>query len=248
MRLVSLWGLSRLLVIFLGPQGSGKTTQAILLKRKLENEGYRVAVTESIHYTVLLRIWHKFLILLTRRKIKYRFRSKGLIEEFVEPSLLARMFKVDFIINLLSALFSFLKISLLLFLYPIVIEHEGYIYNHLAYLFFIYRKLFTINFVLRKYKVLLRLLPRKRLIILLDISSLEPSDLYIRYGKRGSLTEPWYYVKYQAAIYKALALAEPLKVMLDASIDRNLLADTAYKLVLQIYEGLSIKSRINWMR
>jgi len=235
--------LNRLLVIFLGSQGSGKTTQAMLLKRKLENEGYRIAITESIHYTALLGVWHKFLIFLTKRKIRYRFRSEGLIEEFIEPSLLAHMFKVDFIINFLSAIFSFLKISLLLLFYPIVIEHEGYIYNHLAYLIFIYRKLFTIKFVLKMYKILLRFMPCKRLVILLDISSLKSSDLYIRYKKRGSLSEPWYYIKYQAAIYKAFTSVEPLKIVLDAGMDKDVLANIAYKLVLQIYKSLSTNPR-----
>lgn len=237
--------LRRLLIIFLGPQGSGKTTQAILLKRKLETRGYRVIVTEGIYHTVFLRAWHKFLIFLTKRRIRYRFRNEGLIEEFAEPSLLAHMFKIDFIFNLFSAISSFLKISLLLLFYPIVIEHEGYIYNHLAYLLFIYRKLFATGYVLRKYKVLLKMLPRRRLIILLDISNLKPSDLYVRYRKRGSLTEPWHYIKYQAAVYKTFTLIEPQKVILDAGMDKNMLSDITYKLVLQIYESLGITQRIH---
>ncbi len=101
-----------MLIIFLGPCGSGKTTQAILLKRKLKILGrYRVAVTEGVHFTILLRIWYKLLIFLTRRRIRYRFRREGLVEEFVESSLLARMFRVDFVVNLVSAVISSLKIS-----------------------------------------------------------------------------------------------------------------------------------------
>jgi DNA polymerase III delta prime subunit len=235
--------LNKILIIFLGPQGSGKTTQAILLKRKLEGEGYKVAITEGIYYTLFLWVWHKIVMILTGRKIRYKFRDNAMVEEFVEPLLLIHISKIDFIINLFSAIFSFLKISLLLLFYPIVIEHEGYIYNHLTYLIFIYRKLFTIKFVLKMYKILLRLMPRKRLVILLDISSLKFSDLYIRYKERGSLSEPWYYIRYQAAIYKAFASVEPLKIVLDAGMDKDILANIAYKLVLQIYKSLSANSR-----
>jgi len=225
-----------LLVIFLGPQGSGKTTQAVILKRKLENEGYRIAITESVHYTVFLRIWHKFLMFLTRRKIKYRFRSEKLIEEFVEPSFLAHMFKIDFIINLISAIISALKIFLLSLFYQVVIEHEGFIYNHLAYLFFIYRKLFTVKFLLKKYQVFLRLLPKKRIVVILDTSNVKPIDLYKRYRKRGSLSEPWLYIKYQAIVYKTISSVEKNRAIYDASIDKHILANNILSFVLQNLE------------
>lgn len=225
-----------MLVIFLGPQGSGKTTQAVILKRKLENEGYRIAITESVHYTVFLRIWHKFLMFLTRRKIKYRFRSEKLIEEFVEPSFLAHMFKIDFIINLISAIISALKILLLSLFYQLVIEHEGFIYNHLAYLFFIYRKLFTVKFLLKKYQVFLRLLPKKRIVVILDTSNVKPIDLYKRYRKRGSLSEPWLYIKYQAIVYKTISSVEKNRAIYDASIDKHILANNILSFVLQNLE------------
>jgi thymidylate kinase len=225
-----------LLVIFLGPQGSGKTTQAVILKRKLENEGYRIAITESVHYTVFLRIWHKFLMFLTRRKIKYRFRSEKLIEEFVEPSFLAHMFKIDFIVNMISAIISALKIFLLSLFYQVVIEHEGFIYNHLAYLFFIYRKLFTVKFLLKKYQVFLRLLPKKRIVVILDTSNVKPIDLYKRYRKRGSLSEPWLYIKYQAIVYKTISSVEKNRAIYDASIDKHILVNNIFSFVLQNLE------------
>jgi len=225
-----------LLVIFLGSQGSGKTTQAVILKRKLESEGYRIAITESVHYTVFLRMWHKFLMLLTRRKIKYRFRSEKLIEEFVEPSFLAHIFKIDFIINLISAIISALKIFSLSLFYQVVIEHEGFIYNHLAYLFFIYRKLFTARFLLKKYQVFLRLLPKKRIVVILDTSNVKPIDLYKRYRERGSLSEPWLYIKYQAIVYKTISSVEKNRAIYDASIDKHILANNIFSFVLQNLE------------
>jgi len=229
-----------LLIIFLGPQGSGKTTQAILLKKRLEELGYRVTVTESIHYTLLLRIWHKLLISLTGRKIKYRFRSEGLVEEFVEPSLLARTFIIDFMINMVAAIISTLKLSILSIFYPVIIEHEGLTYNQLAYLCFIYRKLFSIKFLVSRYNILLRLLPKKKLIIVFDITNLNPVDLRVRYRERRSLSEPWYYVKYQAAIYKALASLEHQYAIFDASMAKVSLSNDILTFVLQ---NLKINSR-----
>lgn len=222
-----------MLIIFLGPQGSGKTTQAILLKGRLEMLGYRVAVTESVHYTILLRVWHKLLVFLTRRRIRYRFRREGLVEEFVEPSLLARMFRVDFVVNLISALISSLKISLLSLLYPVVIEHEGFVYNQLAYLCFIYRKLFTIKSLIRSYQILLRLPPRKRLVILLDVSNLKPSELYARYRRREGLSEPGYYIRYQMVIYRVLASIEQRHSSFDAGMNVIELSNDIYTFIFQ---------------
>jgi thymidylate kinase len=222
-----------MLIILLGPQGSGKTTQAVLLKRKLKELGYRVIITEGTHYTLLLRAWHRLLISLTGRKIKYKFRSNGLIEEFVEPSLLAHMFYIDFIINLASAIISRLKIFLLSIFYSIIIEHEGYIYNQLTYLCFIYRELFNIKFLIKRYQILLKLLPKKRLLILLDITNLKPIDLQVRYRKRRSLDEPWYYIRYQAAIYKALASLEHKYAIFDANTDESSLSNAIFSFILK---------------
>jgi thymidylate kinase len=222
-----------LLIIFLGPQGSGKTTQAILLKRKLKMLGYRVTVTESVHYTILLRMWHKLLMFLTRRRIRYRFRREGLVEEFVEPSLLARTFRVDFVVNLVSAVISSLKISLLSLLYPVVIEHEGFVYNQLAYLCFIYRKLFAMKFLMRSYQILLRLPPRKRLVIVLDVSNLKPGELYARYRRRGGLSEPWHYIRYQMVIYRVLASMEQRHALFDASMNMIELSNDIYTFIFQ---------------
>jgi thymidylate kinase len=226
-------GVDKLLIILLGPQASGKTTQAILLKKKLKELGCRVIVTEGIHYTLLLKAWHKLIILLTGRKIRYKFRSEDLIEEFIEPLLLAHIFPLDFIINLTSAIISSLKIFLLSIFYPTIIEHEGFIYNQLAYLCFIYRRLFDTKFLMKKYQVLLKLLPKDKLIILLDVTNLKPTDLRVRYSKRKSLSEPWYYIRYQAAVYKALASSEYRCAVFDANMDKYRLFDAIFAFVSQ---------------
>jgi hypothetical protein len=227
-----------MLIVLLGPQASGKTTQAMLLKKKFEKSGYRVLMTESIHYTILLRAWYKFLISISGRKIRYKFRDENLVEEFVEPYLLARTFPVDFIINMVSAIISSLKILLLSIFYPIIIEHEGFIYNQFAYLCFIYRKIFDIKFLLKKYKMFFKFLPKERLVVLLDITNLRPIDLQIRYCKRKSLSEPWYYIKYQAIIYRALALSEHCCAIFDASMDKFELFNAIFAFILQSLRSL----------
>ena len=225
--------MNKLLIIFLGAQGSGKTTNALLLKRRLSKLGYKAVLTKAIHYTILLKLWHRFVAILTSRKVSYRFRPNGSIEEFVEPSLLKRLISLDYIVSLASAVISALKIRFLLMMFPIVIEHEGFIFNQLVYLLFIYRRLVNEEVLLRKYRTLLSFIPKNVLVIFLDVSKLRPEDLYFRYHKRGSLSEPWYYVKFQTHIYRALAQVSRKSVVLDASMDLVSLSNLMLNFVIQ---------------
>jgi len=229
--------LGKLLVVLLGPQGVGKTTQALLLKKKLSRLGYRVTITESIYHTIILKIWYKLIITLTGRRIRYKFHPNGAIEEFVEPNMLKRMINIDFMINLISAVISALKIRLLSAIFPIVIEHEGFLYNQVAYLSFIYRKHMDIRTLIDKYCIFLRLIPKNALVIVLDVARLRQEDLQARYRRRGSLSEPWYYIKHQSLIYKALARLCQKYVILDAGMDGNSLSKLTTNFVLQSLSG-----------
>jgi len=122
-------------------------------------------------------------------------------------------------------------------MFPIVIEHEGFIYNQIAYLSFIYRKHMDIRMLVRKYSILLRLIPKNTLIIILDVAGLRSEDLQIRYYRRGSPSEPWYYVKYQALLYRVLARLSQKHIILDAGMDVNSLSKLINNFVLQSLSG-----------
>jgi len=67
----------------------------------------------------------------------------------------------------------------------------------------------------------------------LSITSLNPVDLRVRYHERKSLSEPWYYIRYQAAIYKALASLERQCAVFDASMAKVSLSNDILTFVLQ---------------
>jgi len=196
--------LGKLLVIFVGPQGTGKTTQALILQKNLKGLGIRVALTEAIYHTVLLRIWHKFVSRITGRKIRYRFRPSRGVEEFVEPTLLAKISIIDFVFNILSAIISLIKIQTLMLIYQVVIEHEGFLFNHLAYLAYVYRRHMSPTSTIRKYNLLLRLIPKNTFVIFLNPEGMSRSSLHWRYRKRMSPEEPYHYILWQTLAYRML--------------------------------------------
>jgi hypothetical protein len=75
--------------------------------------------------------------------------------------------------------------------------------------------------------------PRKRLVILLDVSNLKPSELYARYRRRGGLSEPWYYIRYQMVIYRVLASMEQQHALFDAGMNMIELSNNIYTFILQ---------------
>jgi len=194
----------KLLVVFVGPQGTGKTTQALILQKNLKGLGIRATLTEAIYHTVLLRMWHKFIVKITGRKIRYRFRPSGGDEEFVEPTLLAKISIIDFVFNIFSAIISLIKIQTLMLIYQIVIEHEGFLFNQVAYLAYIYRRHMSITSTIKRYNLLLRLTPKNMFVIFLNPEGMSRSSLHRRYRKRMSPEEPYHYILWQTLAYKIL--------------------------------------------
>ncbi|MEM1510753.1 MAG: hypothetical protein QW096_12880 [Thermofilaceae archaeon] len=198
-------------IFFIGPQGSGKTTQALLLKQSLmTHTHFKVHLTESIHYTLITRLWYRLIMALTRRKIRYRFYVDGPIQEFVEPTILRKLFPLDILIHIYSAVLSALKVRMLLLFHDIVIEHEGYILNQIAYIAFIHRKHISPRDVTRKLRMLFSLLPKRSVIIMLHI---DYEQLKSRYLKRGSHIEPPYYVEFQSFMYDEVVKCLPRHVI-----------------------------------
>jgi hypothetical protein len=86
---------------------------------------------------------------------------------------------------------------------------------------------------MRSYQILLRLPPRKRLVIVLDVSNLKPGELYARYRRRGGLSEPWHYIRYQMFIYRVLASMEQRHALFDADMNMIELSKNIYTFIFQ---------------
>lgn len=223
----------RLLIILVGPQGSGKTTQAIMLKAKFSSiPSISVTITEAVHYTVIARLWYKFLMILTERKIKYKFYADDeSIHEFIDPYLLKKIFRLDAFIHILSGIISLLKLNILRLVYSIVIEHEGTVINQTAYFAFIHRRNYSLSDAVKTLGILLRLLPRDSIIIVLKVHYPEVVN---RYVKRRSPIEPPYYVSFQTMLYEFLVkhFFKDRAVIIDANKDADKVLNDILKYLL----------------
>lgn len=201
----------KLFIIFVGPQGSGKTTQALLLAQSLAARKHtKVCITESIHYTIITKLWYQLIIFITRRRSSHKFYENGGIQEFVEPTILRKLFPLDVLIHILSAVFSLLKIYMLLLFYGTVIEQEGCILNQIVYIAFIHRKYISPISIAKKLGALFSLLPKRSVIMMLRV---DYEQLKRRYLKRGSYIEPSYYVEFQSFMYDEVVKCLPRRVI-----------------------------------
>jgi DNA polymerase III delta prime subunit len=123
-------------IIFVGPQGVGKTTQAILLLRYVKHFcRRRVRLIELTHYVILHRIFASIVKLLGKTYIK--FYEDASFTEAPSPRLLKTLFPLLLVLHLISLIISNVSLNLKhKILQASVIEDEGYIFKQLADIFY----------------------------------------------------------------------------------------------------------------
>jgi len=221
-----------MLITFVGPQGSGKTTQALLLKKALTGNKYlKVHLTTAIYYSLVSRLWYKLLMVITRRKIKYRFYENASVQEFVDPNILNKLLILDLLVNIASALLSLLKLHILLLFHDVVIEDEGCLFNQIAYIAFVHRKHVAPAQMVKRLLILQRLMPRNFIILFLRVNY---KQLRERYIKRGSRIEPAHYIEFQLQIYDMIAKHLPVHVIkVDAGEAIETISQQIWKVISQ---------------
>jgi DNA polymerase III delta prime subunit len=126
-------------VIFLGPQGVGKTTIASILQRRLKAVGKRVSIINGDQANTFHNIYIKTLSSL--KYIKERFYEDQDPVKRPDPNILTRLHLLDVLLGFIGHFLAFFRITLHLVVNDVVIEHEGftfkflvnYIYTHLVY-------------------------------------------------------------------------------------------------------------------
>jgi hypothetical protein len=199
----------RKLVLFVGPQGSGKTTQALLLSKRLESDGFHV-LTTTLSYSP---IFQSIFIQLTRRASGTRAFKSGFYENqpaYVAPNpeIMKKNFGLSILLQLTGYVFSRIKLAAVAPLYDVVIDHEGYVIKQIADFSClaagakIEPKSTAEKFLKFFEHFLLGSLGKQRFVIL--YLSAEHEALKPRYVKRNSSIEPVGYVDFQNGVFDRL--------------------------------------------
>jgi len=201
--------MTKRIVIFVGAQGSGKTTQAHLLLQRLKSQGLDVRIT-SLSYYVIFQL--KFMEFLKKASGTHTIKVKPYenLQPHIDPA--PEMYKSFFGLLIALHLFSFflsrIKQMVLRPFYGVIIEHEGYIMKEIADLDYLVNRS-NINprsitsKLLEKMKVLL-LSPLKKYPVVIIYFEGQPGFLKPRYLRRSSGIEPSDYIYFQNMIYDKL--------------------------------------------
>lgn len=199
--------MKKVFVIFVGPQGVGKTTQAEELMLKLKAQGYKVHTTRLISYVILQYKFQSFLKNLFNRKVLKKFYEDEGPQENVDPELYRKVFLVMEGLYLLGFIIATLKKKVLMMYNNILIEHEGYVFKQLADLWFLAKELgitgeksFAQRVLSKLTKFLLLSILKERSFMVVLFQA-DYSSIRTRYLTRSSHIEPEKYVEFQSFLY-----------------------------------------------
>jgi len=198
--------LKKQFIIFIGPQGAGKTTQALFLKCKLANTG-KVIVTSLINYTFLLHEFQDFLATFQGVRIKY-FEDRPAIKA-PNPLLLKKLLPLVILVHIFGYVISLIKLRVLTLKYDIVIEQEGFVFRQISdlyYLIYMLENYWKADISTRSLKMsrflfdfFLTSLPENMILVYLDSKNLRE-----RYKQRASPIEPEHYIQISRLVFEKI--------------------------------------------
>jgi hypothetical protein len=227
----------RKLIVFVGCQGAGKTTQAFLLLNDLISLGYNVCIASFIDYT----IFHlKFIGLLGRlcreNTIRVKFYEDLPPSPSPSPEIYRRLFILLVLLHFVGFVISSIKRKFLKFLYQLVVEHEGYVFKQFVDIYFLaifakIRSKSMADTLLRRFSMMLLSALLKDKILVVHLTAKKPNILKKRYIKRPHV-EPTFYLCFQEKMYakliEYLARSRNIDVV---NVDCNLSATKVHQLV-----------------
>lgn len=191
----------RPMVIFIGPQGSGKSTQVDLLFNWLQSHNLRVKKTHILHKHLFAYLFEKILIMLGR--YSYWVYPSGEKTKVLDYEFERRILRLWFFMQVFSVIVTvFFRVYLRLWSGFIVIA-ERYIPDAVIHLLMIsdFHNP-SDSFVTNLTRHLLRYIPKNSLIIFLNCKY---PVLKQRYNSRGSQTEPEFYISRYVELYPVIA-------------------------------------------
>jgi deoxyadenosine/deoxycytidine kinase len=200
------------LVVFVGAQGSGKTTQARLLSKTLEYRGKKVHVT-SLSYSPLFHC--AFIKLAVKASgsnvVKTRFYEDKPAQASPNPKTVAKLLWVADLFQFSSFVLSQVKLAALKPFNKIIIDHEGYVLKQIADFICLAGDAQKATGSKPKKSAgtltgfLLRSLAKNR--VVLFYLKAEHASLRPRYAKRGTAVEPAGYTDFQNSFFENLLSA-----------------------------------------
>ncbi len=201
-----------IMIIFVGPQGVGKTTQASLLQRKLGRSNYNTILTSLTDYTILhirlIKILGR-LCRLCKNCVMVKFYDDLPPHPSPSPEMYRRLFSLVVMAHLIGLVISYIKMKLLMLRNKMLIEHEGFVFKQIPDLYYLARfaKVSdrSIAGILLKFltKFILRLLVRIKDSATIVYLRACPEVLKPRYSGRPHI-EPSHYISFQNEIYDKL--------------------------------------------
>jgi DNA polymerase III delta prime subunit len=188
----------KIFIVFIGPQGAGKTTLARLLTRKLMCKGFRMCNIRLIDYTIYHYIYLKVLISIAKNV------------DFAE--VFSRLLLLFIILHFIGSSISILKFALLRFIWrcEVIIEDEGFIFKEIADIYFTLGITNSLRaganqHIVRSFLKYLFSIGRKSMknTILIYVNA-PYSILKMRYERNRKKVEDRRYVAFQDSIYKLL--------------------------------------------
>jgi len=189
---------NKIFVVFIGPQGAGKSTLAKILLKKLAYEGFNTCSIRLIDYTIFHRIYIKMLVLLAKS---------------VFAKIFSRLLLFFVFLHLVGLLISIIKFNFYMFTRrcDVIIEDEGFIFKNLADVYFVVNITSSLKLkinceimklFLRLWFITGRMIMNKRAIII-DVEA--PYEvLKIRYMRDERKIEDRRYIVFQSSFYKII--------------------------------------------
>jgi deoxyadenosine/deoxycytidine kinase len=215
------------LVVFVGPQGSGKTTQAKLLSENLKLRGLSVHVTSLSYSPLFQQLFLKFAKKVSgTRLVESKFYEDIPTQTAPNIEIIGKTFGLELFLQLICLVFSQIKLAFLKPFSEILIDHEGYIIKQIVDLKGLANgtKINPHSLTEKLSESFSRLLLRliiKRGIVVIYLEA-EAESLKQRYRKRGSHIEPTEFINFQITrIHDIMPYFDCLPESVVAKFDSN---------------------------
>ena len=194
-------------IVFIGPQGSGKTTLAKPLNKKLTAQGFRSCIVKMTDYTIF-HIWFiKFVTWLVRDNIVFvKFYENLAPQKLASPTFFRRLLLFLIVLHMFGLVMSLLRLRLfrLVRRCRIIVDDEGFIFKQIPDLLFMVayskpgvRELKLVRMFFKFLVIIARNTLRGCVIVRVRAPY---SVLRERYVRRG-LIEPRSYIEFQDRVY-----------------------------------------------
>lgn len=203
---------NKIVVVFIGPQGAGKSYHAQkILKSSIINIINSILV--SLNYHALLHVKFTEIIdsiicKILDSCISAKFYLNKPKMTLGSPQIYNAFFPIFYLIHFLAFIISELCISLLMLTNDLIIDQEGYVFKQIADLHYLarYARISDKSLIwkaLRKLYLLLLLMAMKKNLVIFHLE-VEYSELIRRYKKRDLIESP-YYINTQKFVYNAIS-------------------------------------------